>query len=164
MTLSETTQNIQVFITQHPRPSELSLKELSDIYTELIDCLIDHNHLYYVEASPIISDKEYDDLFAYLKKIEESHPEIISSNSPTQSLVGQVSDGFGKANHKEQMLSLENTYNAEDLMDRDKRVRKILEPHKNQDIPNLLNITYIIEPKFDGLSIELLYENTKLTK
>jgi len=101
--------------------------ELHKLYTDLIDCLVDHNHQYYVESSPIISDKEYDDLFAYLKKIEELHPEIISSNSPTQSLVGQVSDGFEQAKHTIKLASLENTYNAEDLIDRDERIRKILE-------------------------------------
>jgi DNA ligase (NAD+) len=84
MNLSQQTQTIQSFIHAHPKVSELSTKEVEVLYIQLIDCLIDHNHLYYIDAAPIISDKEYDDLFAYLKKIEEAHPELISSNSPTQ--------------------------------------------------------------------------------
>ncbi|HCY20820.1 TPA: hypothetical protein DIC40_03035 [Patescibacteria group bacterium] len=101
--------------------------ELHKLYTDLIDCLVDHNHLYYVESTSIISDKEYDDLFSYLKKIEELHPEIISSNSPTQGLIGQVSEGFLQAKHTVKLASLENTYNAEDLNDRGDRLKKILE-------------------------------------
>jgi DNA ligase (NAD+) len=84
MTLSETTKTIQSFIKHHPKVSEINPKGLSDFYIQLIDCLVDHNHLYYIENKPIISDKEYDELFDYLKKIEETHPEIITSNSPTQ--------------------------------------------------------------------------------
>ena len=92
MTLSENTKSVQSFIKAHNRISEIDTKELSDFYIQLIDCLVDHNHQYYIENNPLISDKEYDELFHYLKKIEEAHPEIITSNSPTQTLVGQVSE------------------------------------------------------------------------
>ena len=107
MNLSEITKKIQSFISKHPKVSEVDLETLSDFYPTtsdkgdvgvlsnslrlfyiaLIDCLVDHNHLYYIEDKPLISDKEYDELFDYLKKIEEAHPEIITSNSPTQGLV-----------------------------------------------------------------------------
>lgn len=90
--LSETTQSIQSFIKQHPNPGIISEKEIADFYIQLIDCLVDHNHLYYIENTSIISDKEYDELFDYLKKIEEHFPQLITSNSPTQTLVGQVSE------------------------------------------------------------------------
>jgi DNA ligase (NAD+) len=92
MSLSEETKKIQSFIKTHHEVSKLNGKEVSDFYIELIDCLVDHNHLYYIENKPIISDKEYDGLFDYLKKIEEHFPQIITSNSPTQSLIGQVSE------------------------------------------------------------------------
>jgi len=92
MPLNEQTKLIQSFITKHSKVSDIPVKELSDFYIQLIDCLVDHNHQYYIEDKPIISDKEYDDLFSYLKKIEETHPEIITSNSPTQGLIGQVSE------------------------------------------------------------------------
>ena len=157
MNLWQQTKTIQTFVESHPNVISISdSDELHKLYTDLIDCLVDHNHQYYVESSPIISDKEYDDLFAYLKKIEELHPEIISSNSPTQSLVGQVSDGFEQAKHTIKLASLENTYNAEDLIDRDERIRKILEKEWLSD-----NLTYIIEPKFDGISVELIYKDGK---
>jgi DNA ligase (NAD+) len=84
MSLSEETKNIQSFIKTHHETNNLNGKEVSDFYIQLIDCLVDHNHAYYIENTPIISDKEYDDLFDYLKKIEELHPELITSNSPTQ--------------------------------------------------------------------------------
>ena len=92
MSVSEETKNIQSFIKTHHEVNKLNGKEVSDFYIQLIDCLIDHNHLYYIENKSIISDKEYDELFDYLKKIEEVHPEIITSNSPTQGIIGQVSE------------------------------------------------------------------------
>jgi DNA ligase (NAD+) len=87
MQLSEQTKEIQSFIKTHHDIGKISEKEASDFYVTLIDCLVDHNHLYYIENKPIISDKEYDELFDYLKKIEEHFPQFITSNSPTQSLV-----------------------------------------------------------------------------
>lgn len=153
MQLSETTKNIQSFIQAHHNISELSEKEVSDFYVKLIDCLVDHNHQYYIENTPLISDKEYDDLFSYLKKIEEFHPEIISSNSPTQGIIGQVSEWFQQAKHTVKLISLENTYNAEDLQERDERAYKILSKTNPDE-----KILYNIEPKFDGLAVELIYE------
>lgn len=158
MNLWQQTKTIQTFIESHPNVTSISdSDELHKLYTDLIDCLVDHNHLYYIESSPIISDKEYDDLFSYLKKIEELHPEIISSNSPTQGLIGQVSDGFKKAEHEYPMLSLENTYDAEDIRERNERVKKILDKEWYSK-----TIYYHIEPKYDWVSIELVYEKWKL--
>ncbi|HBB03685.1 TPA: hypothetical protein DCZ39_02140 [Patescibacteria group bacterium] len=153
MSLSEQTKKIQIFIKIHPHPSKLHEKEVSDFYVQLIDCIVDHNHLYYIENKPILSDKEYDELFDYLKKIEEHFPQIISSNSPTQTLIGQVSEGFTQAQHDTKLLSLENTYNAKDLEERDERIHKILLKN-NPDA----KISYRVEPKFDGLSVELIYK------
>ncbi len=135
MSLSETTKTIQSFIGEHPQVNKIDKKELSDFYVQLIDCLVDHNHQYYIENNPLISDKEYDELFEYLKKIEEAHPEIITSNSPTQGLSWQVSEWFQQAKHSTKLMSLENTYNAEDLTDREERARKLLE--KNKEIRNM---------------------------
>jgi NAD-dependent DNA ligase len=92
MDLSQQTKSIQSFIQKNPNPGTISEKDIHIFYIELIDCLVDHNHQYYIENTPIISDKEYDELFDYLKKIEEHFPQIITSNSPTQSLIGQVSE------------------------------------------------------------------------
>ena len=153
MSVSEETKNIQSFIKTHHEVNKLNGKEVSDFYIQLIDCLIDHNHLYYIENKSIISDKEYDELFDYLKKIEEVHPEIITSNSPTQGIIGQVSEWFQQAKHSTKLISLENTYNAEDLKERNERAYKILVKTNSEE-----KITYRIEPKFDGLAVELIYE------
>ena len=171
MSLNEQTKAIQSFIGKHPKVSEIPAKELSDFYPttsdkgdvgvlsnslrlfyiQLIDCLVDHNHQYYIEDKPLISDKEYDDLFSYLKKIEEAHPEIITSNSPTQGLIGQISEWFQQAKHTTKLISLENTYNAKDLEEWEERIQKFLNQKKTK-------ATYSVEPKFDGLSVELIYE------
>ncbi|HKL43987.1 MAG TPA: NAD-dependent DNA ligase LigA, partial [Candidatus Absconditabacterales bacterium] len=154
MNLSEKTQKLQNYIKSNQNISNISQSDIQKIYQELIDCIIDHNHLYYIESDPIISDVEYDQLFDYLKKIEQSFPYIISGDSPTQKLVNQIQDDFKKANHKMPMLSLENSYNSEDLIERERRILRILEKAGITQKP-----TYYIEPKFDGISIELIYEN-----
>jgi len=163
MTLSEQTKKIQSFIKDHPQISKLKEKEVADFYIELIDCLVDHNHAYYIDTNPSISDKEYDDLFVYLKKIEESHPEIITSNSPTQGLIWQISEWFQQAKHTVKLISLENTYNAEDLQEWWDRLHRVLEKALSvSQSPESLPVSYTIEPKFDGLSVELIYEKWRL--
>lgn len=159
MLLSQQTKTIQEFIKSHHDIGKLSEKEVSDFYIQLIDCLVDHNHLYYIENTSIISDKEYDELFDYLKKIEEHFPQIITSNSPTQSLIGQVNEWFSQAKHETKLLSLENTYNAKDLEERDERIHKIL-VKQNPDA----KVSYRVEPKFDGLSVELIYKKWIFTQ
>lgn len=159
VTLSENTVQLLHFIEQNPNPEATNPEILTQTYQNLIDTLIEHNHLYYIQSSPIISDYEYDQLFAYLKKIEESAPYLISSNSPTQSLIGQISEGFAKADHKTPLLSLENSYNAQDLQNRSTRIQKIAEK-SDQDF----DFFYRLEPKFDGLSCEIIYQNWLLTQ
>lgn len=156
MNLSESTQYLQSLIKKHPNPEHIPSLELKTIYQLFIDTLTDHNHLYYIEAKPIISDLEYDELFSYLKNIEEYFPAMISSTSPTQSLVGQLSEGFKKAVHQTPLLSLENSYNAEDIREWAMRVGKLAEKNWIQ------TWKYHLEPKFDGVSVECIYENWKL--
>lgn len=162
MRISEQTKKIQSFIKKNPNPGKISEKDMHIFYIQLIDCLIDHNHQYYIENAPILSDKEYDDLFDYLKKIEEYFPRIITSNSPTQWLVGQISEGFTKKEHIKPMLSLENTYNAQDLKDWNERIHKIVEKKAVEKNKAIEEINYTVEPKFDWLSVELEYNNGKL--
>ncbi len=154
MSLSENTKKLQKYIKENKNISNISQSDIQKIYQELIDCITDHNHLYYIQSSPIISDFEYDQLFDYLKKIEQSFPYMISWDSPTQKLVNQIQDDFKKANHKIPMLSLENSYNAKDLIEWEKRILRILEKAWIKHKP-----TYYIEPKFDWISIELIYKN-----
>ena len=130
---------------------------MSDIKKEhktLIKTLLHHDELYYNDSKPEISDYEYDQLFTKLKKIEENHPELITPDSPTQRVSDAPASGFVKKEHRIPMLSLQNTYNTEEIIDFDERVKKFL---------GLENVTYLCEPKFDGLAIELIYEDGKLT-
>src|SRR5437016_2641840 len=85
-----------------------------------------HNFKYYVEASPEISDREFDRLLEELKKLEAAHPELVTPDSPTQRVGGQPIEGFASVTHRLPMLSIDNTYNADELREFDKRVRKQL--------------------------------------
>src|SRR5919109_3533945 len=89
--------------------------------------LIDHhNHLYYVEARPEISDREFDRLLDELKKIEAERPELVTPDSPTQRVGGAPIDEFRTVRHRVPMLSIDNTYSADELREFDKSVRKLL--------------------------------------
>ena len=108
-----------------------------------------HEHLYYVQDSPEISDAEYDALMNELKRIEAAHPELLTSDSPTQRVGGKPAEGFKKVRHSRPMLSLDNAYSADELEDWDRRVR---------ELAGGLPVEYIAELKLDGLSIALQYE------
>jgi DNA ligase (NAD+) len=109
-----------------------------------------HDDLYYVLNRPVISDQEYDKLYRRLKELEGEHPEFISPDSPTQRVGGNPADGFAVVKHIVPMMSMDNTYSAEELKEFDGRVRKNLKGEKYE---------YAVELKFDGVSISLLYEN-----
>ena len=141
--LSQDTLNLQKFMAEYPHAQELNLEQARAKYQEFIDVISDHNRLYYIDAKPIISDVEYDQLFSYLKQIEEYFPQLISSNSPTQALIGQLSDGFKKAEHRFPLLSLENSYSLADIKAWAQRGIKIAEK------AGCKNRKYFLEPKFD---------------
>ncbi len=109
-----------------------------------------HDHLYYVLSQPEISDQEYDRLFEQLKQLEQQHPLLITPDSPTQRVSGQPLEGFEKIAHTIPMLSINNTYNANELRDFNGRVAKSLETNDYE---------YVVESKIDGLAISLRYEN-----
>jgi len=109
-----------------------------------------HNYKYYVEAKPEISDRDFDRLLDELKKIEADHPELQTSDSPTLRVGGQPIEGFQTIKHRELMLSIDNTYNAGELREFDKRIRKLLGGEA---------VTYVVELKIDGVAISLAYEN-----
>jgi DNA ligase (NAD+) len=121
---------------------------------ELREQIRRHDHLYYVEAKPEISDREYDKLYDELKKLEEQFPELVTPDSPTQRVGGQPLKEFKSVRHLAPMLSLDNTYSVEELREFDARVRKLL--------PNE-RIEYVLEPKIDGVSVSLRYENGRFT-
>lgn len=150
-----TTSKLQKFIFQNPNPWIIDIFEIKKIYQTLVDCIIEHNHLYYIENKPIISDKEYDELFAYIKKIEEQFPQITSKASPTQWIFWQKSEWFKQANHKVKLISLENSYNSEDIKLRNNRLQKELK----KNFETLPEYSFSIEPKFDWISVEIIYQN-----
>ena len=113
-----------------------------------------HNRLYYQEAKPEISDKEYDKLLKELVDLEKKYPELANANSPTQRVGGAPIDGFVTLKHRLPMLSIDNTYSSSELKEFDKKVCKGL----GNDKP-----TYMVELKIDGVAISLIYENGILT-
>ena len=125
-----------------------------DDYEALINTLLAHNRLYYWEQQPIISDFEYDQLFQKLVDFETKNPEKILEFSPTQKVISMVQSDFQQASHKYPLLSLQNTYSADDILAWHKSLNNILSK-KNIDI----KVDFSIEPKYDGLTIELIYKN-----
>lgn len=110
-----------------------------------------HDQIYYVKSDSIITDYEYDQLFAWLKLVENNYPEFITPNSPTQKVANGINNDFKTVTHLRPMMSLENSYNAADLADFEKRIL--------DGIADGNSITYTVEPKYDGSSIALIYEN-----
>ena len=121
---------------------------------ELRELLHKYNNLYYVQNAPVISDIEFDQLMHELIDLEGKHPELYDANSPTQRVGSDLSKGFQQAEHRYPMLSLDNTYNEQEVRDFFQRVS------------GLLNEPFEIccELKYDGLSISLIYEDGKLVQ
>lgn len=114
-----------------------------------------HEYRYYIMNDPLVADYEYDQLYKSLEKIEAENPDLVVADSPTQRVARGLTKNFLTVQHLVPMLSLENSYNKQDLIDWDKRAR---------DIVKLPEIEYCIEPKFDGASISLIYENDMLVR
>lgn len=112
-----------------------------------------HNDLYYAKAAPEITDLEFDAMLRELRELEEAHPELRTSDSPTITVGGKPSEGFVQRAHKTPMLSLDNTYSEAELLDFLQRVDRGLGSESFQ---------CVVEPKVDGVAISLVYENGKL--
>ena len=121
----------------------------------LRDELHNHNKLYYIDDSPIISEYEFDMKLRKLKILEEKHPNFYDSNSPSQRIGGEITKNFDSEKHQYKMYSLDNSYEIEEIYEWQKRIKKIL---KSDDI------NYTCELKFDGVSISVAYENGELVK
>ncbi len=126
---------------------------IKDEYQKLCEEINYHNDRYYNKDNPEISDYDYDMLLRRLEKIEEEHPELISPNSPTQRVGGRASEKFSEVVHAVPMQSLHDSFSHEELMDFDRRVRETV-PYPE----------YVVEPKFDGLSVSVEYENGVLSR
>jgi DNA ligase (NAD+) len=118
-------------------------------YNQLVEDLQGHDHRYYVLDNPLISDVEYDRLYKKLLALEAAHPDWRRPDSPSHRVGGAPREGFTQVTHEHRMFSLDNTYNEEDLKDFHERIEKAL--------PND-TFSYVVEPKIDGLSIELTYK------
>jgi DNA ligase (NAD+) len=113
-----------------------------------------HNRLYYEEAAPAISDREYDRLYKELLDLEARFPELASPDSPTQRVGGTALQAFTQVRHRLPMLSLDNTYSEEEVADFYARIARLL---PGQEIP------VVIEPKVDGVAVSLMYEEGELS-
>lgn len=118
-----------------------------------------HNTLYYVQSAPIVSDYDFDQLLKELEQLEEQHPDFAHANSPTKRVGGDVTKNFNSITHKYPMLSLGNSYSKDDIVDFEKRVRKVLD--EDADLFGS-SVEYICELKYDGVAIGLTYENGQL--
>jgi DNA ligase (NAD+) len=125
-----------------------------DIET-LREALRFHEHRYYILNDPLIADFEYDQLYKALEKLEKEHPALITPDSPTQRVAKELTKDFPTVSHLVPMLSLDNSYNAGDLIDFDRRARELAKVEQ---------LEYCVEPKFDGASISLIYENDLLVR
>jgi DNA ligase (NAD+) len=132
----------------------MSLFEVKDKMDALVKELNQHNYNYYVLAMPTIADYTFDQKLTELHELELAHPEFADPNSPTQKVGGEITKTFTTVKHKWPMLSLGNTYNEQDLRDFDERIKKAIGD----------NFEYVCELKFDGLSISLTYDGSKLVR
>jgi DNA ligase (NAD+) len=114
-----------------------------------------HEYLYYVVDNPEISDAEFDKLMQQLKDLEAAHPDLITPDSPTQRVGGKPREGFVKVPHSSPMLSLDNTYNEDELRDWERRVH---------ELSGRSDVDYVCELKLDGMSLALIYEDGKLVR
>lgn len=114
-----------------------------------------HEYRYYILNDPLIADAEYDQLYKQLERLEQEHPDRVTPDSPTQRVGKGLTKEFPTVQHLVPMLSLENSYNADDLVDWDRKAR---------ELTGLDTVEYCIEPKFDGASISLIYENDLLVR
>src|SRR5438874_7394929 len=114
-----------------------------------------HEELYYVLDSPEISDADYDLLLEQLQKLEQQHPDLITPDSPTQRVGGRPAEGFSEVMHRRPMLSLDNSYNIDELRSFDQRCRRLADGRA---------FDYVAELKIDGLSISVHYEDGVLVR
>ena len=145
------TKNLQEQTTALLKKKSAGTRDL----TALREVLRFHEYRYYIMNDPLIADVEYDQLYKELQKIESDHPELISADSPTQRVAKGLTKDFPTVQHLVPMLSLENSYDSDDLLDWDRKVR---------ELAKLPLVEYCIEPKFDGASISVIYERDMLLR
>jgi len=115
-----------------------------------------HNYLYYVKGAPEISDREFDALMEELQRLERDRPDLVTPDSPTQKVGGEPLAEFGTALHLTPMLSIDNTYNEQEVREFDRRIRRLLGEEDR--------VSYVVEPKIDGVAINLIYRDGVLSE
>jgi len=135
----------------HQRSADQRMSDLQRI-------ILYHEYCYYILNNPVISDYEYDLLYKQLEALEEENPQLVTSDSPTQRVSADLTADFPSVEHLTPMLSLDNSYNEADLFDFDRQVKKLT------GLPADAVVEYAVEPKFDGGSIALVYENDRLER
>src|SRR5271166_2737365 len=131
-----------------------SLEELNAKAQMLREQIRHHNYRYYVLDAPDVSDAEYDVLMRRLEALEREHPEVATEDSPTRRVGAAPSEKFGVVQHRRPMLSLANALDAEEMVEFDKRIKRLLRSDAD--------IEYVAEIKLDGLAVELVYEGGPL--
>jgi DNA ligase (NAD+) len=128
----------------------MTFREAKDLHTQLVEEIHRHDHAYYVEARPVISDREYDRLYSKLLDLEKEFPELVTAESPSQRVGGEPLTSFKAVRHAVPMMSLDNTYSQEELRAFVQRVQKLLPNEK---------LEWVVEPKVDGVAVSLRYES-----
>lgn len=171
------TANFSIFVFRNDSPSMYTTEQQKEFFdlskaylngstagapdeqaADLRRLLVYHEWRYYILNDPVLSDTEYDLLFKQLEALEAEHPSLITSDSPTQRVSSDLSSDFPSVAHLTPMLSLANSYDAADLEEFDKSIKRLLNMEE-EDV-----ITYAVEPKFDGGSIALVYEADQLVR
>jgi DNA ligase (NAD+) len=128
-------------------------KEAAQKVDELREEIRKHDRLYYHDAAPVISDREYDRLYKELVDLETQFPDLLTPDSPTQRVGGKPLEAFAQIEHRAPMLSLDNTYSEDEVANFYKRMTRLLPEEK---------IPVVIEPKVDGVAVSVMYENGRL--
>jgi DNA ligase (NAD+) len=136
------------------KPGKMNKKEAKKEVSQLREALEEHNHLYYIENDPEISDKKYDELFHRLEELEEEFSDLKSDVSPTQKVGAPPIDELKKKKHTAPMLSLKSSKKQKEIQNFFKNVQEKAGDKK---------VEFVLEPKFDGLSVEVVYENGKFS-
>lgn len=135
-------------------------KQVQQRHDELKKIIRHHDEMYHTHDKPEISDYDYDQLFSELLTLEATYPALDKADSPSHRVGGLAIDQFQKVPHRKPMLSLANSYSAEDLIEFDERIKKFLRFEKDSSE----KVEYFAELKLDGLSMELVYENGSLVR
>src|SRR5262249_28762404 len=129
--------------------------EAKKLLQDLREKISRHDVLYYALAKPEISDEDYDQLYRSLTDLEKKFPDLVTPDSPSQRVGSELTDGFETVKHRVRMLSLDNAFNENEVLEWDDRLQKLI---------GTMEHNFMVEPKVDGVSLSLVYENGKLVR